>query len=89
MAGKINNKKEIINELMGVLVDHTDNQFYARFESDCSGVHITVYVERESEEEDVWKKELHDKFQKWRIIKVIVKKGYIDGVLVGKKSDNP
>ena len=87
MSNKINNKKEIINELMGILVEHTDNQFYARFESDCSGIHISVYVERDKEEENVWKKILHDKFHKWRIIKIIVKKGYINGVLIGKKSD--
>jgi len=77
-------EQEAIKALMTELVECTDNTFTVRKESDDSGNHLGVYVEKNNPNENVgfiWKKILPPKFMGWRVIIMFCPIGYIKGVL--------
>ena len=70
--------------LMSELVECTDSTFTVRKESDGSGIHISIYVEKEDPNKNndfVWKKHLPVKFMGWRILTIFVPIGYIKTIM--------
>jgi len=84
-------KEEAVKALMAELVNCTDNRFFAKADSDGAGAHICAYVETihtDNTNNFVWKKQLPDKFMGWRLIRIFVPIGYIDGIMLAKETKN-
>ena len=84
-------KDEVLKCLMEELVNCTDNRFHAKFASDGAGAHVCAYVETihtEDTNKFVWKKQLPNKFMGWRLIRIFVPVGYIDGIMLAKETKN-
>ena len=90
-AGAKTPKETAINLLMALLVDCTDNRFYVRHESDDTGGHLSIYVETTHTKDTTkfkWKDQPPHKYEGWRVIRVFVPIGYIDGILLAKERDD-
>jgi len=84
-------KEQAIELLMADTADCTDNRYYVRHASDGTGSHLCIYVETVHTKDTtkfVWKKEPPYKFKGWRVIRIFVPIGYIDGILLAKEKDN-
>ena len=71
-------KDEAIKELMGCLVDVTDERFFVKFQDDDGGSHITAIIERDDDDQVSIKKRIPSPFMGWRSIMLFVPKGYIE-----------
>ena len=90
-AGEKTPKETAINLLMALLVDCTDNRFYVRHESDGTGGHLSIYVETvhtKDTKKFKWKEEPPFKFENWRVIRIFVPIGYIDGILLQREAND-
>lgn len=84
-------KETAIDLLMAELVDCTDNRFYVKHGSDGTGGHLSIYVETihtKDTNKFTWKEQPPYKFQGWRVIRIMVPIGYIDGILLAKETDH-
>ena len=84
-------KETAIELLMAELVECTDGRFYVRHESDGTGGHLSIYVETSHTKDPAkfkWNVEPPHKFKGWRVIRIMVPHGYIDGILLSKEKDN-
>ena len=77
-------EEEVKKALMVELVECTDSAFTVRKESDGSGTHISIYVEKEEpnvNNDFVWNRELPPKFMGWRLLRIFVPIGYIKAIM--------
>ena len=84
-------KEQAIELLMVDVVDCTDNRFYVKHASDGTGAHLCIYVETVHTKDTTkfkWKEEPPHKFKGWRVIRIFVPIGYIDGILLAKEKDH-
>jgi hypothetical protein len=84
-------KETAIELLMTEVVECTDNRFYVRHGSDGTGGHLCIYVETihtKDASKFKWKVEPPHKFQGWRVIRIMVPIGYIDGILLAREKDD-
>ena len=84
-------KEKAIELLMAETADCTNNRYYVRHSSDGAGAHLCIYVETEHTNDTtkfVWNKQPPHKFEGWRVIRIFVPIGYIDGILLAKEKDN-
>jgi len=70
-------KADVRKALMGVATDLTNNQFTVAFESDDTGAHVCVYIERNPDDTLGWRERPPHKFMGWRVITMNVPNGYI------------
>lgn len=77
-------EEEVEKALMRELVECTDNAFAVKKESDGSGAHISIYVEKKDPNVNnnfTWKKDIPPKFMGWRTLKIFVPFGYIKAIM--------
>lgn len=77
-------EKEVKEALMAELVECTDGAFTVRKESDGSGTHISIYIEKidsNTTNDFLWNKELPPKFMGWRLLRIFVPIGYIKAIM--------
>jgi len=76
-AGPKAPKKEVREALMAAAVDITDSHFTVAFESDDTGSHVVVYIERNPDGTKAFSESIAGKFMGWRVIHMNVPDGYI------------
>jgi len=78
-SGPKASKKEVFDTLMKEAVDFTDNRYVVCFESDDTGSHIALKVEKNEDDTTGFKK-FPDwgKYMGWRLLKINVPSGYLD-----------
>ena len=71
-------QKEVFTALMKEAVEYTDNTFIVCFESDDTGMHVVLKVERNEDDTSGFKKFPDvSKYMGWRLMCVHVPKGYL------------
>ena len=76
-AGPKAPEKEVREALMKAAVDITDNRFTVTFESDDTGKHACLYIERNPDDTCGFDERMDTKFMGWRVIHMNVPDGYI------------
>ena len=76
-AGPKAPEKEVREALMKAAVDITDNRFTVTFESDDTGKHAVVYIERNPDDTRGFDERIDGKFMGWRVLHMNVPNGYI------------
>lgn len=83
-------REEAIKELMNQLIEHTDDRYWVRFESDDTSNHITAIIETVHSSDTIkfkLKKPLPPKFMGHRLIVKLVPINYIEHILLAKEKD--
>lgn len=79
-------QSEILEKVMRMLPDVTDEKFACAIKSDDFSIHLCAYIERTYDEKEVTKERLPASLDGWRILTIFVPHGYI-GIMGLDKSD--
>ena len=78
------NREQTIDKLKDIMVDLTETAFAVKVGSDDSGIHMSAYVERDPDGNDVCKRPPMS-LDGWRIVCILVPDGYIKHILEAKR----